>query len=110
MKAYHVSCVDRDYATIVFAESRNEAKKLALRTDCCEDVQYIDIRVRRYPRADQLYDGKSWEIDWYNMDTRKFLVKELNWSCYDASWECDTCPCKQDCSWWEEEVPAEEGE
>lgn len=102
-KAYHVTEVNGDYATIIFAESRNEAKKLALATDCCEDAQYIDIRVHREPIADPLYDGEHWEIDWYNMETRRFLMQELNWSCSDVSFECDSCPCKQFCNWWEDE-------
>lgn len=102
-KAYHVSAANGDYATIVFADTRNEAKVLAMATDCCEDEEYINIRVHRQPEADALYDGKTWEIDWYDMKTREFLMKELNWSCGDISWECDTCPCKSFCSWWEDE-------
>ena len=102
MKAYHASCVNGDCATIVFAESRNEAKKLAMSTDCCEDAAYTEIRVHREPTADCLYDGENYEIDWYNMETRKYLVQELNWSCNDVSFECEDCPCKPFCSWWED--------
>ena len=103
MKAYHVHVVDGEYATIVFAESAREAKKLAMGTECCEDAAYIDIRVRREPIADQLYDGVRREIDWYNFETRKFLMENLNWSCYEPSWECDGCSLKPYCNWWEED-------
>ena len=103
MKAYHVRVVDGDYATIVFAESAREAKKLAMGTECCEDAAFIDIRVRREPTADQLYDGDRREIDWYDFETRKFLMENLNWSCYEPSWECDGCGLKPYCNWWEED-------
>lgn len=103
MKAYHVSCVNGDCATIVFAESVREAKKLAMGTDCCEDAEYIDIRVHREPVADQLYDGTRREIDWYNFETRKFLMENLNWSCADVSWECEDCSLKPYCNWWEDD-------
>lgn len=103
-KAYKVfdSASCENFSTIVFADSRNEAKVLALSTDTCEDASYTDIRAQRLPEADCLYKGLA-EIDWYDEDTRLALVRDFGWSCFEPSWECDGCPAKQHCSWHEEE-------
>ena len=106
MKAYYAREKDGDYATIVFAESATQAKTIAQTCDCCEDASYIDIRVRRMPEADELYKGLS-EIDWYDEGTRVALVRDFGWSCFDPSWECDTCPAKPYCHWHEEKEGAE---
>ena len=101
-KAYHAREKDGEYATIVFAENATQAKLIAKMCDCCEDAQYIDIRVRRFPEADILYKGLP-EIDWDDPDTRVALVRDFGWSCYDPSWECDTCAAKPYCRWHQEE-------
>lgn len=101
-KAYRVCEKDGDCATIVFAENATQAKLMAQATACCEDAQYIDIRVRRVPEADKLYKGFS-EIDWYDDETRVILVRDFGWSCFEPSWECDNCPAKVHCHWHEEE-------
>lgn len=91
------------FSTVVFADSRNEAKVLALSTDACEDARYIDIRAERLRGADCLYKG-SFEVDWYDEDTRLTLVRDFGWSCFEPSWECDGCLAKKYCRWHEEEV------
>ena len=68
VKAYYAYEKGGDCATIVFAENRSQAKMIAQTCDCCEDAQYIDIRVNRIPEADKLYKGLS-EIDWYDDET-----------------------------------------
>ena len=102
LKAYHACEKDGDYSTIVFAENITHAKLAAQATDCCEDAQYIDIRVRRMPEADKLYKGFS-EIDWYDSEVKVVLVRDFGWSCFEPSWECDNCPAKQYCRWYETE-------
>lgn len=104
-KAYKVydSANCENLATIIFANRRNEAKVLALSTDACEDAQYTDIRVQRCPEADHLYRG-GFEVDWYDEETRVTLVRDLGWSCFEPSWECDECLAKQYCRWHEEEA------
>ena len=96
IKAYNVWANDAEYSTIVFAENRTQAKLIAMGCDCCEDAQYIDIRAKRFAPADKLYKGAA-EIDWYDPDTRLALVRDFAWSCYETSWECDTCNAKQFC-------------
>ncbi len=99
-KAWDAKSID-EYSTVVFAETAQKAKIIAMTTEACEDAEYIDIRVHRFPEMDGRYHGKS-EIDWCDMEDRKALVA-LGWMCFDLSEECDTCPCKPDCGRWEEE-------
>ena len=98
MRAYKAWVDCGDGSTVVFAETRNKAKVIALSCDCCEDAPYIDIRVHRMKELDHLYQGKP-EMD----ETRLLLVRDFGWSCAEPSWECDSCCCKKYCSWHEEE-------
>lgn len=84
-----------DCSSVVFAETRNKAKSIALHCDSFEDSEYIDIRAYRFTAADVLYRGND-EIDWDNDDDRLFLVKH-GWSCYDTSWECENCCARKYC-------------
>lgn len=89
------------YSTVVFAESAKEAKKIAFTTDVCENAEYIDVRVLRLPEMDKHYRGRS-EINWDDEEGRRALV-ELGWRCFETSWECDTCKCRDICLTWESE-------
>ena len=102
MKAYKAWVYYGEVISVVFAETRNQAKVSALSCDCCEDAKYTDIRVHRMEALDHLYKGKS-EMDWYDDETRLLLVRDFGWSCIEPSWECDSCNCKKYCSWHEEE-------
>ena len=84
------------FATVVFAETRNEAKSLALSTDCCEDAPYIDIEARRLPELDSEYRG-HFEMDWDDPQDRAALIAQ-GWSCIDADPDvCETCVGKDCC-------------
>jgi len=87
MKAWIVNDADNYYATVVFAETRNKAKVEALVTDCCEDMEYKDIRPRRFKEADCRYRGKR-ELDWDDDSDRLFLIQH-GWGCEDP----DECLC-----------------
>lgn len=102
MKAYKVwdKISVEPCSTVVFAENCKEAKKLALSTDVCEDADYINIRVQRFPEMDNHYRGRT-EIDWYNMEDRKALVS-LGWMCLETSEECDACTARTFCGHWED--------
>ena len=82
MKAWLISGDDDDYgAEVVFAESRNKAKMIALYDDVCTDTPYIRIKCSRLKSADKYYRGNS-RMDW-NDDDRVALVKDCNFSCID---------------------------
>ena len=53
MKAYLVKDKDELSATVVFAETAGKARALAMSTECCEDVDFCDIQVRRRPQLDK---------------------------------------------------------
>lgn len=96
MKAYRVFDVNGEGAIIVFAENATKAKSVASIGDYLFDTKWTDLRVLREPDADCLYDGKP-ELDWYDPETRKSLVRDMGWACLEPSWECDTCQAKEFC-------------
>ena len=81
MKAYIVrDYLESIYSTVVFAESRGQARKLALSTDTCEYLEFTRIQAVRIPQLDKYYRGKS-EMDWYNKEDRIAMVSEAGFSC-----------------------------
>ena len=96
IKAWQVSDEYDEYSTVVFAETRNKAKMVALNTDCCEDMDYIKISPRRFKDADKMYKGRN-EMDWSDSEDRRFLC-EHGWSCVEMDIEdCHDCPCNDVC-------------
>ena len=102
IKAYKAFEVDGYYSTIVFAESAGKAKAIAMDSDCLEGIEWVNIRVKREPMADFLYNGYS-EIDWDDDGTRLILVRDMGWSCLEAGDECNRCVAKEYCRIPEEE-------
>lgn len=90
MKAWVVRDEYEEYATVVFAETRNKARLEAMRTDTCEDMEYLQIKPRRFREADSQYRGLR-EMDWQDSFDRKFLVG-YGWSCVEPDYEkCASC-------------------
>ena len=106
MKAYSVRDKNSDCFTIVFAESVNKAKVIALHTDACEDSYYTDIRTKRIPDLDKYYRVGKKEMDWFDDADRIALVRDAGYSCDPEYWEeeyCTRCPAKQWCERWQNE-------
>lgn len=105
MKAYSVTD-DQEYAysTVVFAETRGQARMIAQHTDACEDVEFTHIRALRVPQLDKYYRGIS-EMDWKNDEDRIAMVRDANYSCsyeiWDEHLDCDNCPATQWCERYE---------
>ena len=96
MKAWIVSDEYEEYSTVVFAETRNKARIEAQATNCCEYMEYLDIRPRRFKEADSMYRGRR-EMEWCDPNDRKFLV-EHGWSCVEPEYEdCPYCPGRTVC-------------
>lgn len=110
MKAWIVMDEYDEYHTVVFAETRNQARMEARATACCEDMDYINIKPIRFREADAMYRGHR-EMDWYDPDDRIFLVNH-GWSCVVADYdECQKCPAADICEKfldYKKEVEAEE--
>lgn len=88
-------------STVVFAKNVLEAKRIAIRSETCEDADYINIRVQRFPQMDKYFRGEP-EVDWYDMEAREALVA-LGWMCLETSEECDACQARAFCGRWEGE-------
>lgn len=84
MKAYLVKEVNGvyDYATVVFAETRNKAKVIGMNAGPFEGtgLDYMDVEATRIPKLDKYYCGKK-EMDWDNDEDRIAMVKDGNFSC-----------------------------
>lgn len=107
MKAWRTYSRDGEYATIVFAETAGKAKSIAMRTECCEDMDFTEIRVTRDKEADAYYRGVN-EMDWDNDNDRKLLMKRCYCWEQEDDWECDECFWKYECehysSWLKDEL------
>ena len=94
---------DEFCATVVFAETRGEARALALSTDACESADFVDIEVRRIKDADKYYKPGKHELDWYNSDDRIALVKDCGFVCdheYLDMDDCAVCSAKDFCDYF----------
>ena len=101
MKAYKISDLKGycEYSTIVFAETRNQAKYIAIHTDSFADYEYTEISARRVPKLDKYYRGLD-EMDWEDSGDRIAMVKDGGFSCDHECWEeddCERCPAKRWC-------------
>lgn len=103
MKAWQISPKNEFYSVVIFAETRNKAKYMALSMEEFWDNEYIDLVAWRLPKADNLYNNRN-RMDWDNSEDRIFLVKECNWNCgeyYDYD-DCKDCCANQWCGIWQD--------
>ena len=97
--AWHVFPSDMEYGDVVFAETRNKARFLAIEIcDGFEDLEYVDVHARRLPKADNQCKGRN-KMDWYNDEDRLFLAKEYGFWCggYIEPDDCKCCCANQYC-------------
>ena len=98
MKAWFVKETVNFEATVVFAETRDKAKLLALCTSCCKDANICDVEVRRVPQMDKYYVKGKTEMDWSDSKDRVALVKECGFCCrHPIAEDCKDCPAKDFC-------------
>lgn len=108
MKAWIVEDRTDDYnaCTIIFAETRGQAKELALYTDTCGDSEFINIRARRVPALDWHYKGYP-EMDWDRPEDRRAMIKHTGMRCSDEmslrECECENCSGKEFCSRYQDQ-------
>lgn len=106
LKAYVVRDKDyyRDFATVVFARNRNEARSLAMKTDACEDLSYLEIEAKRKPALDNSYRGR-WEMDWNDPQDRIDCVKLAGMYCsYETDPKCGSCPARDWCERYKDDI------
>lgn len=107
MKAWFVQPKNEWYAGIVFAETRGQARVIALSLDGFEDTIFTDVEVRRAPYADKYYKhGKSY-LDWDNPIERIALVKDCGFVCdidYFEWEDCESCSAKNYCDRYQDHL------
>lgn len=100
MKAWMVDTDYSEVSAIVFAENRNQARKIAQDTEFVGDAPYIDIRAKRCKELDGMENCEPKDNYWLNDDIRLILVKEYGWACVDPHLgDCEKCCAKQYCHW-----------
>ncbi len=88
-KAYSVSSTNHEYGVVVFAKTRNEAKKIAKNlSEWFEECEYIDLRSSREKWADGLREHDEILDFCSNSD----LFHKNNWVCYNSG-DCDEYGC-----------------
>ena len=100
MKAWLVRENGEFEAAVVFAETRGQAKTMALHTDACENSDFMSIEVRRAKEADKYYKPGKRELDWFNTEDRIALVKDCGFTCISdarCADECAACTAKDFC-------------
>ena len=81
-KAYVLSSDWAEYSCLVYAPTRNAARAIAMYDS---DVEYIEIKARREPRADQWANGK------YVHEEDECRLRDLGWWCVDGYEGCIHC-------------------
>lgn len=105
MKAWLVREKNELESAVVFAETRGKAKVLAMGTDACEDVDFVNIQVHRMKQADKYYKEGKTEMDWLDDEDRVALVKDCGFRCDPyADPDCTDCPASQWCETYQHGV------
>lgn len=109
MKAWICTAETTEFSMVIFAETRGQAKTIAMSSDYLAESSYIDVRARRFAEADGEYRGRQ-EMDWYaSKEDRRFLVSH-GWRCNPEMWEpedCEGCGCADFCAYAKEYKEAE---
>lgn len=105
MKAWCVQdrAACENYSVLIYAETRNEARVLAMSSDELEGAEYTDLRATRLKEMDAYYRGEAF-IDWFDPHYQIPLVRDCGWRCFDPDFDfyCKSCAAKEYCSEWED--------
>ncbi len=98
MKGWMVQTETSAGAAIVFADSRNEAKKAALGHDALDGARYVELRAKRIPEIDDMENCEPKNNYWENGEIRKIMCKEYAWACIEPQeGDCDKCAAREVC-------------
>ena len=94
---YEESCV------VVFADTRNKARKYIKETEEFDYYDYIEVKPRRLGCIDYLDKPDGYVMDWNNQEDRLALVKHIYSCCLpDINDECKSCCAKELCNKYKE--------
>ena len=98
MKAWICEEPIMGYCVVVFAETRNKARIIAMGTDECNGMEYIEIKPRRFPEADSEYFLGKTQMIWDDPHDKRFLIRH-GWHCERDYAFCAECDDLQYCEW-----------
>lgn len=103
MKAWQVEEVYEGYAAIVFAETRNKAKYLAVQYDeGLREYGYAEVRATRMPQLDKYAGNKPYVMDFGIGEDRLIMVRDAGFSCIEPEYAaCEKCVAKDYCDEYE---------
>lgn len=91
MKAFIVSTDFSDGSVLVFAESTSKAKSIGQFSPFMEGAEWVDLKVRREPRADKYAGTIEGELCLDNAEGISIL-RDLGWHQIDGSSDvCNEC-------------------
>ncbi len=104
MKAWYVEDVNEEYASIVFAKTRNKAKYLAVQYDeGLQDYGYVEVRAIRMPQLDKYAGDSPYVMDFDIDEDRLIMVRDAGFRCIEPEYEdCEKCVAKDYCEVYED--------
>ena len=95
LKAWQVEEEYEGYATIVFAETRNKAKYLAVQY---QGYSYDEMRAVRMPQLDKYAGDKPYVMDFEDDKDRLIMVRDAGFGCIEPEYDdCEKCVAKDYC-------------
>lgn len=86
---------------VVFAQTRETARNIALSTGEYDNSRYIDMRVYRIQRMDKYYKRGKKIMDFSDPADRLALVRDAGFYCLDLDPnDCAKCNAKNFCDKW----------
>jgi len=90
MKAYYVTDTEYEYGYLVYANTPSEAKSKGFGKDGLDMDDYIALRVRRIPDADQYEEILGDKDAWDSLEGQR-LLRSLGWYGTESPTYCDVC-------------------
>ena len=99
IKAWRVEEPYEGSVAVVFAETRNKAKNLAVQYDeGLQDYGYAGVRAIRMPQLDKYAGNNPYVMDFGIDEDRLIMVRDVGVSCFEPEYEdCEKCVAKDYC-------------
>lgn len=110
MKAWQVEEVYEGCAVIVFAETRNKAKYLAVQYDeTLYECGYTEVRAIRIPQLDRYAGDKPYVMDFGIDKDKLIMVRDAGLKCLEPNYDdCEKCVAKNYCDEYQDRLESKE--
>lgn len=89
--AYTVTSAWCEGAVLVFAPNQSKAKSLASHDGMMADIEFIEMRCKRSPDADEYANEIGESVAWCGKKRHQEIMRELGWHQIDGGSYCDCC-------------------